>query len=356
MATSLQKLHRSPSKAFTLVELLVVIAIIGVLVSLLLPAVQAAREAARRMSCGNNLKQIGLGLLNYENTYNEFPAGSFGPDSSSCVSEISTLYIGQPAAENGWQRSLYSAFVPLLAYVEQQQLLNLFALDEGGSARGIWRAGAFGGDSAWRVPPYGEQRELAIGTRPGVYVCASDTAEEVVTPDDNGFDPFTNWAATPSTGSYAFSMGHRGPLAWGTNTCMTKFFNTGMFVYHYKTELRQITDGASNTIAAGETVDGHTVESSNMWTYAERFCNSLRSTEAAINTPPGFDGSFLSNKRGGAIINGAFASRHPGGAQFVYGDGRVEFIQEEIDLDTYQQLSTIDGEPDVLDQIDSDQY
>ncbi len=97
------------SGGFTLVELLVVIAIIGVMVGLLLPAVQAAREAARRMSCGNNFKQIGLGLHNYHAAYDRFPMGSGGTGTDAS------------AATTTNQRRL-SAFVALLPFVEQQAL------------------------------------------------------------------------------------------------------------------------------------------------------------------------------------------------------------------------------------------
>lgn len=341
--TSCGNVHTKQVRGFTLVELLVVIAIIGVLVALLLPAVQAAREAARRMSCSNNLKQIGLGLINHEGAKGEFPPGVFGGDSSSCVKDPDAAWIGYKDDEE--KRSLYSGLVIILPFMEMQPLHDQFDLENGG----IWRAGAFGGDSAWRTP----QREKAIGTRPNVYVCPSDTAEPTVV-DDNGF--FTDWAAVPATASYALSLGHRGPLGFGTNTCLAKWHNTGLFVYFHRREVRNIEDGTSNTFAAGETIDGHTIESSNMWTYGERYTCALRATEAAINTPPGVDGTFLTNKVGGGEVNGAFASRHPGGAQFAYADGHVDFVQEEIDLDTYQNLSTIRGEPEYLDVADRAQW
>src|SRR6476620_2946778 len=101
-------------KAFTLVELLVVIAIIGVLVALLLPAVQAAREAARRMQCSNHLKQIGLGLQNYHDTFQSLPFGA----RARFVQSTSATPVGQ-----GWGPSWY---VGILPFCEQKPLSDLF--------------------------------------------------------------------------------------------------------------------------------------------------------------------------------------------------------------------------------------
>jgi prepilin-type N-terminal cleavage/methylation domain-containing protein/prepilin-type processing-associated H-X9-DG protein len=334
-------------RAFTLVELLVVIAIIGVLVALLLPAVQAAREAARRMSCGNNLKQVGIGLLNHESSLGVFPAGSFGGDGSSCPADNASWH-GYPPNGKREDRSLYSGFVSILPFLEQQALYDQFGL----KTEKIWRSDSFGAFASWRTTA----REEAVGTRLDIYVCPSDTAEERVV-DSIGL--FSDWAAVPATGSYALSMGHRGPVTYQTDTCLAKWHNTGLFQYYHRLGIKNIEDGTSNSLAGGETVDGHLgnevigsgipVNTSNMWTYAERYLSSLRSTEAAINTPPGLDAQILSSRLGTGLVNGAFASRHPGGAQFVYADGHVEFLQDEIDLELYQNLSTIRGEPGFLD-------
>ena len=327
------------NQGFTLVELLVVIAIIGVLVALLLPAVQSAREAARRIQCSNNLKQIGLGLVNFEGTAGAFPAGAFGSDSGSCSNDPGALH-GFPKSENAAQRSKYSGLVSILPQLEQQNIYDQFDLE----GEAIWRAGSFGGDSIWRT----DVKEAAIGTRLDVFVCPSDTAEPEYS-DPAG--SFSGWAAIPATGSYALCMGHRGPVSHGTTTCLAKWHNTGLFSYYHRIELRRIEDGTSNTFAAGETIEGHLPESANIWTFAERYLNSLRATDAALNTPPGLDGASLDASYSGSQqeVNGAFASYHAGGAQFVYADGHVEFIEEEIDYDLYQNLSTKNGNPAQLD-------
>jgi prepilin-type processing-associated H-X9-DG protein len=109
-------------------------------------------------------------------------------------------------------------------------------------------------------------------------------------------------------------------------------------------------DGTSKTISIGETIEGHTQSSSNIWTYTLRFADCYRVTEVALNTPPGFESAVAGDNPGS--FNGAFASHHPGGAQFLYGDGHIEFITEDIDLDTYQNLSTIAGLPLDMDAKD----
>ena len=110
MSTNVQRSRKS--RGFTLVELLVVIAIIGILVALLLPAVQAAREAARRMSCGNNLKQLALSLHNYHDVHKSFPFG------------IRASTDGSGASQNGWGPSWYVGTLP---FCEQQPMYDAFA-------------------------------------------------------------------------------------------------------------------------------------------------------------------------------------------------------------------------------------
>lgn len=325
-------------RGFTLVELLVVIAIIGVLVALLLPAVQAAREAARRMSCSNNLKQYGVAQHNYELVKKELPPARPGPDATGST-EVRTL--GRPPGPRatggkGYERSGVSGFVLLLPFMEQQALYEQFDIENGD---GVWLSSV--SQVPWRTP----EKEKAIGTRPDFVVCPSSDF-----PAKTEIDSYQSWSEIPATGSYAFSAGHRGIIRFGVDACMVKHHNTGIHLYWTRVKLKQIEDGTSNTISVGEIVEGHTQGSSNIWTYCLRFGDTYRVTEVAVNTPPGAECQIAGDNPG--CFNGAFASRHAGGAQFLYADAHVDFISEDVDLDTYQNLSTIAGAPLVMDEID----
>ena len=305
---------RRRDSGFTLVELLVVIAIIGILIALLLPAVQAAREAARRMSCSNNLKQIALALANYENALRTFPPGRMG-----CDGWQSDVCAGNP----GYERPGTSGFVMILPYVEEQPLYDaikpfakgaVYPASPGDSSDGT--------TTGWRTP----EIDAAIKTRPPVFVCPSDTSEPM--------------RSSGATGSYALVMGTRGPT-YGIDQRKVKHYNTGMFMYRTVYKIRDVTDGLSHTMFVGEVVLAHTVESSNRWTLGSRHLDSLRTTDNPLNTPP-TEGVTVDLY--GYSCNGAFASEHAGGAMFAFGDGHVTFLSENIDLATYRALSTRAGE------------
>jgi prepilin-type N-terminal cleavage/methylation domain-containing protein/prepilin-type processing-associated H-X9-DG protein len=321
--------------AFTLVELLVVIAIIGILVALLLPAVQAAREAARRMTCQNNLKNIGLADQNYHNVHGNFVPARLGPDSTSSR-EMRPL-------RTAVERSGASGFVLLLPFIEQEPLYDILDVYNNQS---IWPAGQYS-TPAWHTDF--PEREQAIATRIDLYVCPSSGDEAHTT-----LSNFSNWTAIPATGNYAFCAGHRGLIfgGFGVNACMLKHHNTGIHLYRTTVSIRQIEDGTSNTISIGEVIDSHLPENSNIWTNTLRYLDSFRMTDVAMNTPPSIVGQ---PANGGPDVNGAFSSRHPGGAHFLYGDGRVEFMEESIDFDVYQNLSTIAGDPSILDKQDKEE-
>ena len=177
---------------FTLVELLVVIAIIGILVALLLPAIQAAREAARRMSCSNNMRQIGDAELNYESVKKVYPPARPGPDATT-AKEV--LLVGRPTGSRstggkGWERTGVSGFVLILPFLEEQALYEQFDIERGD---GVWLSSA-AGISPWRTAT----KEKAIATRPSVMVCPSNLTEPKTT-------LYQTWGEIPATGTYAFS-------------------------------------------------------------------------------------------------------------------------------------------------------
>ena len=311
-------------RAFTLVELLVVIAIIGVLVALLLPAVQAAREAARRMQCSNNLKQWGLALHSYHDAQRALPPGRLGCDGASYGTLCST--------PGGATRAGVSVFVHLLPQVELGSLYSLYD-----DADPLWPR-----NNTWLT----STNIQLIETRPAVVVCPTDTAEPYSeeTKVDLGAAVYTTPAGTrAAVGSYASVTGTIGaannlkPTGEAGNS---KFDNTGLFYYVVRQKFSQVPDGLSNTMMLGEVTDGHRRTSSNIWTRAIRIMDTQRSTDNPLNTFPGqpvYDAAY------GANANGAFSSLHPAGAQFLFGDGHVVFLSESIDEDLYMGLSTREG-------------
>lgn len=321
------------NEGFTLVELLVVIAIIGVLVSLLLPAVQAAREAARRSQCVNNQKQIGLALLNYEAASGNLPAGRHGcdgaiqPSVKGCEPDSAIL------------RSSMSGLVKILPYLEQQAIYD--ALDLSGQNQIIWPIQS----SAEEAESYTSWATLriqhALNTRPTVFVCPSSDSKPVTESE-----VYQNADLLPATGDYVLNMGHRGP-SWGRDFFAVKTDNSGIFFYIREIKLREVEDGTSNTFFGGETLDSHTIDSSNIWSSSVRHLDGMRTTDNAMNTPAGPDFMDIYKNHRKRVPPDrpyfamcAFGSRHPRGANFFFADGHVEFLSEDIDAIAYNAFAT----------------
>ena len=307
--------------AFTLVELLVVIAIIGILIGLLLPAINAARESGRRAQCTNNLKQIGLALLAHESSLRVFPAGRAGYDGSDAPNNNSA-----PCAF----RSGTSGFVYILPFLEEGALFTILSP---GVKGGLFPACDDATTAGWETPAITQ----ALQQRPKELVCPSDQSHVLY--------PYPAVAGTPSypTGSYALVMGSNGPgPPDGYDEATTKLGNNGMFYYVVKHTTQQVTDGLSHTIFVGETISNDTDPSQNNWMVGSRFLSTMRTTYNPLNSPPGtpVSGSLTLY---GYTANGAFGSYHPAGANFAFGDGHVIFIAEDIGMTIYQALSTIAG-------------
>lgn len=306
---------------FTLIELLVVIAIIAVLVALLLPAVQQAREAARRSQCKNNLKQIGLALHNYHETFNVLPYASSAPGSYGTNALIKNT--------TGW--------VCLLPNLDHSGLYNQVNMN---AAMGLWNNS--GGTLAGGGVP--ASNGLVAGTKVPVFLCPSDPGPQTFTWSGN----YGCQTGVPSyKSSYGFSVANAGDPGLGgewTNENRTTRCAFGMFS---NLNFRDITDGLSNTVLISETTldvqDGVTA----MWACSGhvgqgvQFANPPNIT---INnwyccswaTPP--NANFKPNALGEW---GSPGSTHSGGLNVLLGDGAIRFVSQNINVATRQNLAYI---------------
>jgi prepilin-type N-terminal cleavage/methylation domain-containing protein/prepilin-type processing-associated H-X9-DG protein len=322
---------RGSRNGFTLVELLVVIAIIGILIGLLMPAVNAAREAGRRTQCVNQLKQIVAAMVSYESANRSFPPGRVGCDGSGAICSTAT----------GAQRPGTSGFLCILPQLDNSPLYDQFLpFAKGAVYPAEPNNSADGTTTGWNTPTI----MSALLVRPAVFVCPSDHMQ-VTTPLST---PPALVTPPAGTCSYAMVMGSNGPSN-GTNQDTVTLYNNGMFLYLNVHRAADVKDGMGNTIFVGETIAGDTQPSLNMWAQGVRYLCSLRCTENPINTPVG-QGVFVTGPSG-YPLNGAFASQHPTGANFAFGDGRVRFVSEVIDMTTYMALSTIAGGEPINDQL-----
>jgi len=332
---------RSSRNGFTLVELLVVIAIIGILVGLLLPAVNAAREAGRRTQCTNNLAQIVKAMASYESANRSFPPGRMGCDAFS----------GSPCGTvNGAQRPGTSAFVTILPQLDSTPLYSTLVLSASKGA--VYPGTTDASTNGWNDPA---TTKALAQQRPGVFVCPSDIAQ----PNSTVLNSLSPPNLSTTTSSYALVLGSLGqnaivgpgpidvlyPVA---DEPHQKYYNNGPFIYLTPRRAADVSDGLSNTMFVSETIDGHTPESMNSWPLSVAYLSCLRSTNNPLNTQAG-TGSMVAIGNSGlsglpASATGSFASRHPAGANFAFGDGHVRYISNAIDFPkTYQALSTIAG-------------
>jgi prepilin-type N-terminal cleavage/methylation domain-containing protein/prepilin-type processing-associated H-X9-DG protein len=272
-------LSRRCFPGFTLVELLVVIAIIAVLIGLLLPAVQKVREAASRVKCANNLKQLALGLHNYALTHETFPPA-----------------YKAPGFEVGWGWGSFT-----LPFLEQQPLYNQLALPSSTFGTGMGP-----------VPPTPlTQVSLAV------FICPSDTGP----------------ALNPLKRFYAKSN-YRGTNGPGAPLVFIPDFDYGGVLYqNSKTRLTDVTDGTSNTFLLGECMSDPTANKvAAIWA-------GMDLSGPVVYVSDVFWGMDTGDYR----INGpgpqAYSSRHSGGVQFAFCDGSVRFISETADPSKVQYLA-----------------
>lgn len=327
---------------FTLIELLVVIAIIAILIALLLPAVQQAREAARRTQCKNNVKQLGLALHNYHDTFLTFPPGG-----------VASITSGAPYQGWGWNTML-------LPYMDQAPLYNLFNFS-----------------NSMQVTITGQP--TVIATQIGALRCPSDVGGNVVA----FVDVVPTVLGTAATQSNLFGRSnYLGVVGWSlTPTNPTGLIAAtppstanyrGIFGANSKVNIGAITDGTSNAIVIGErytpNAGGQATPGQPIGHGAWAGCPDpitvaglstiFGDTAATINlaangaTTPLASGStsYRINGNNTSVANrgqtSGFGSLHVGGCHFLIGDGTVRYISENIDTGIYRNLGTInDGNP-----------
>ena len=299
-------------RGFTLIELLVVIAIIAILIALLLPAVQQAREAARRSQCKNNMKQIGLALHNYHDVHGTFPPGY--------------VYLGETGTSGVGQSQKWGWMAHILPFVDQTALYE--ACEISNPNNDLDNMDGAGGPA--RTP---------VAT----YRCPSDTAPEVN-------DQRENWGTSNYVGNYTSEEapvqtvdGNNRPKAQDSSTT-----RRGIFAVNSEVKIRDITDGTSNTIIVGERAwelplpnsssnskalcraaawAGSNGNRVNSGANNAQAAATLAVSGAGINTVSVYGDNDRNHNQCGIT----YSSRHEGGAHFLLCDGAVRFISENID-------------------------
>jgi prepilin-type N-terminal cleavage/methylation domain-containing protein/prepilin-type processing-associated H-X9-DG protein len=300
-------------RAFTLLELLVVIAIIGILIAIALPAVQAAREAARRVQCQNNLKQIGLGLHMYSDTKKSFPDG---------------WTADTPLGSPGW-----SWQARILTYVESQYAYDQIRFD---------------------LPPSNPANYVARNSRIPLFQCPSDSPGNVSVVLTqltgklyDGYDAKSKSGSappeptsrlfhdpTPTIPQLDVSKGNYSGVFGQFPIANIPSRGHGLFFHNSRLRMGDILDGTSCTLMAGERSSQFGPVT---WIGVFPDCDEpmARHIGSTLHTPNHPQAVFED-----------FRSNHQKGASFLFADGGVQLINEVIDLYTYQALSTIrNGEP-----------
>jgi prepilin-type N-terminal cleavage/methylation domain-containing protein/prepilin-type processing-associated H-X9-DG protein len=330
---------KSRQKGFTLIELLVVITIMGMLIGLLLPAVQKVRNVAARLQCTNNLKQIGLAMMNYESTYRTFPAGYLDNMTTSPVNAIATT---NPDPNIGWG---WGALI--LPYLEQEPLfksinINSIAMNNTSAAAIAFRKTVIKG-----------------------FLCTSDATDlntfynfGTVYPSDDTTDLMTITSSGPD-GNFILAnfelakSSYAGINGQGELADFDSALGLGMLLRGRGVSIAEVTDGLSNTLFVGE--------------------RSSKSAKQAVGTLPGvctwvgaLPGGDLDGETPALYILGwtgdpsspakpnipepdgffhpeSITSKHSGGVNFLFGDGSVRFITDSINGQTWVKLGTRQG-------------
>jgi prepilin-type N-terminal cleavage/methylation domain-containing protein len=313
---------RKSRQAFTLIELLVVIAIIAILIALLLPAVQQAREAARRSQCKNNLKQLGLAMHNYHDVTGLLPIASMTARNTSC----------NTGTNNGQSGYVWLRYI--MPYIDQANLYN-----------------------SWNEDKYYQDNTTQTNGMTNVQIMRT-TIPGLLCPSD---PPFRAWGPLGGILNYNYAV-NLGNLFWGTGNYSgtpAVTFSGGSF-YGSTSDtgtayaLRDILDGTSNTLMISELKGGKVSNDIRGLIWYQQFVG-FNAFTGPNSTIPDYIGSWCTSAAnavmpcvsaapaGAANTYMASRSQHVGGVQSVFCDGAVRFISENIDINTWRALSTRAG-------------
>jgi prepilin-type N-terminal cleavage/methylation domain-containing protein/prepilin-type processing-associated H-X9-DG protein len=334
-------------RGFTLIELLVVIAIIAVLIALLLPAVQAAREAARRVQCVNNLKQIGLGLQNYQSAMGSFPLGSVRAQQNL------GSYASYP----------WSIHAQILPYIEQTAIYNAvnfyWCPCSSGTASPINSTARFSKIAAFLCPSDGMAGSTGQNYSNSYYGCIGTSMTYGGTKTTG---VFAAWDSYPSTSiqhytiasvvdgtsnTIAFGEGLVGGAKWSQQMHRNTINKSGIVKYVYDAEVsfstvRTYLANCNNTANQQRlTPPGGYNDKGDYWAWGY-VGHTMFNTVVPPNSTQyywGGCGPHASNTATGLYINNA-TSNHPGGCNFVFADGSVHFLKSSINIRTYMSLGT----------------
>ena len=340
-------MSRNHRRGFTLIELLVVIAIIGVLIALLLPAVQAAREAARRAQCTNNLKQIGLALHNYHSVNGTFPLGSIKAQQN----------LGSYASYR------WSVHAQILPNIEQSALYNAINFSwcpcSSGTASSINSTARFTWVNSFLCPSDAMAGSSGRNYSNSYYGCIGDTMTYGGTRTTGIFASADNYPKTPirhyniasvtdgTSNTIAFSEGLVGGANWSPQMLRNTINKSGIVKYLFDAKVSLPTTkkylANCNATAAQQMISppGGYNDKGDYWAWGY-VGHTLFNTVVPPNSTQyrwAGCGPHASNTATGLYINNA-TSNHPGGCNFLFADGSVHFIKSSINMITYMSLGT----------------
>jgi prepilin-type N-terminal cleavage/methylation domain-containing protein len=322
-------------RGFTLVELLVVIAIIGILIALLLPAVQAAREAARRSQCANNMRQAGLALHNYHDVHKKFPPA--GKNYGWCKYNSTTTFPNQFVTNlNGW--------VLLLPYMEETARADALNHDKVALADIMVGNNGCCGPTSATGPLLGTPAERTahaqiVSQLIPTLLCPSDPGDKYLPTGSANYSINTSTSLKGAKSNYEFSVFPNYECRYWTVQRMSQ---RRMFGEDSNTNTGLILDGTSNTVAIAEA----TLDVANgrraAWGYrgwvqqgVDVGTGGLNNWLYAAGNPPILFGRLGSWQYAGSL--------HPGGTQVVMGDGSVRFLRQTTSTVVLTQLATMAG-------------